>query len=91
MCMNHVPPITLPATSTRCWMVGCSIRPEEALRPEPEPEPAPSPVIALHPAAQAQRCAYALCDKPARPGSKYCSRACSNRNARKRHKERKAA
>jgi hypothetical protein len=30
------------------------------------------------------RCALDTCTKPARPGSKYCSRVCSNRNARRR-------
>lgn len=31
------------------------------------------------------RCALPGCDNPARPRSKYCSRACSNRNARARY------
>ena len=88
LCMNHVPPITLPASSSRCWMVGCSVRPAETLRPEELPEPERVPVVAIHPT---MRCAYAGCPNAAREGSKYCSRACSNRNARKRHKERKAA
>ena len=34
-------------------------------------------------------CAWADCQKPARPRSKYCSRNCSNKNARARHKARK--
>ncbi len=33
----------------------------------------------------ARRCALPGCDNPARPRSKYCSRACSNRNARARY------
>jgi len=33
-------------------------------------------------------CTWPGCDKPARPNSKYCSRACSNKNARARHKAR---
>ncbi len=88
LCMNHVPPITLPASSQRCWMVGCSVRPAEDLRPEEEPELPPVAILAV---ASAERCAYEPCGKPAREGSKYCSRACSNRNARKRHKDRKVA
>jgi len=36
-----------------------------------------------------QQCEWHSCDKPARPGSKYCGRACSNRNARARHRARK--
>lgn len=38
--------------------------------------------------AGAQLCTWPGCDKPARPNSKYCSRACSNKNARARHKAR---
>ena len=34
-------------------------------------------------------CAWVDCQKPARPRSKYCSRNCSNKNARARHKARK--
>ena len=33
-------------------------------------------------------CAWPGCGKPSRPNSKYCSRACSNKNARARHKAR---
>lgn len=34
-------------------------------------------------------CNWEPCHKIARPGSKYCSRACSNKNARSRYKQRK--
>jgi len=33
-------------------------------------------------------CAWHDCQEPARPRSKYCSRNCSNKNARARHKSR---
>ena len=33
-------------------------------------------------------CAWSLCSNRARDNSKYCSRDCSNRNARARHRER---
>lgn len=33
-------------------------------------------------------CSWGLCDNPSRENSKYCSRACSNKNARARHRER---
>lgn len=36
-----------------------------------------------------EQCAWEECDKLARPRSKYCSRNCSNKNARARHKARK--
>lgn len=35
-----------------------------------------------------QECAWPGCTKPRRPNSKYCTRACSNKNARARHKAR---
>ena len=33
-------------------------------------------------------CAWDPCSEPSRPNSKYCSRNCSNKNARARHKAR---
>ncbi|HHO52393.1 MAG TPA: hypothetical protein ENK18_16360 [Deltaproteobacteria bacterium] len=35
-----------------------------------------------------QECAWPGCTKPRRSNSKYCTRACSNKNARARHKAR---
>jgi predicted Holliday junction resolvase-like endonuclease len=35
------------------------------------------------------RCAWESCLKSARHNSKYCSRTCSNKNARHRHRQRK--
>lgn len=45
--------------------------------PPPEPEPIP------------RDCVWDGCSSPARPNSKYCSRDCSNKNARWQHKQRK--
>ena len=39
--------------------------------------------------ASGEVCAWAECQQIARPRSKYCSRNCSNKNARARHKARK--
>lgn len=39
--------------------------------------------------AEVRLCAWNGCGKPARPNSKYCSRNCSNKNARARHAARK--
>lgn len=113
-CLKHVPPVTLPHTSARCWFVGCSHRPSDMIRPawiapveDTEAPPAaivairPIPVRLAEPATKADntvahsapaehlRCAYELCSNEARDGSKYCSRTCSNRNARRRFKARK--
>lgn len=92
-CLGHVPPISLPASATRCWMVGCGSRPPEEQRPEPLPEPIQTAeeTVTYLGLPGTERCAYEGCPNAARAGSKYCSRACSNRNARKRHKLRKAA
>lgn len=40
-------------------------------------------------AAGSSVCEWKDCDNPARPNSKYCSRDCSNKNARHRYKRRK--
>jgi hypothetical protein len=56
---------------------------------EHRPEPVPEPVeIAIRPMGF-NTCDWHSCHDPARPGSKYCSRRCSNRNARQRHRRRK--
>jgi len=85
-CLDHVPPISLPASATKCWMRGCTAhRPPLEERPEEEILPAP----VLDGATDGgEQCAWDGCTHMARPGSKYCSRRCSNRNARKRFRER---
>lgn len=85
LCLDHVPPISLPASATKCWMRGCTAhRPDLEARPEEEILPVP----ALAAAEGGERCAWEGCAHAAREGSKYCSRRCSNRNARKRFRER---
>ena len=44
------------------------------------------PAKAAEPAVGAETCAWPSCDNARRKNSKYCSRACSNKNARYRHK-----
>ena len=54
-----------------------------------ETTPKPAAKVALKPTAGTYPiCAWEGCDEPARPRSKYCSRNCSNKNARARHKAR---
>ena len=61
----------------------------------PEPPPAPpeaelaegGPGVGL-PEGHPMRCAWATCANERRKNSKYCSRNCSNKNARARHKKR---
>jgi hypothetical protein len=68
--------------------------------PAATPASAPAPAAAAAPSADAQtastssasgalRCAWHECHELARPNSKYCSRECSNKNARQRHRARK--
>ena len=86
MCLGHVPPISLPATATQCWMRGCMAhRPD--LEDRPDEEILPMPRLAGV-AEGTELCAWDGCTHAARDGSKYCSRRCSNRNARKRFRER---
>lgn len=60
--------------------------PRVVARPVPVVEPPVKPA-----AEAAPTCGWAGCDAPPRSNSKYCSRNCSNRNARMRHKRRNAA
>ena len=62
----------------------------------PKPAPKTSSKSVAKPAASSlmvtdgstRICAWADCNEPARPRSKSCSRNCSNKNARARHKSR---
>lgn len=64
----------------------------EAKKAPAPAQAAPAPKKAEPKAAAAvgtEPCAWKDCDKPARKASKYCSRACSNKNARWRHSQRR--
>lgn len=54
---------------------------------EPVVETSPESAEAA-PARGPNMCSWKDCGKPARPNSKYCSRNCSNKNARYRHRQR---
>lgn len=94
VCRNHLPVVRYRAGTQGCWYHGCeSVRPIEKLRPAAPPE---EPEVAAPPPPEpepqepdVEMCAWKDCDKVARPGSKYCSRNCSNKNARYRHRLRK--
>lgn len=73
---------------------GAKMRPARAVRPVKVEQP-PEPQVELHtepegeaPAKDPTICAWKDCVKTARPNSKYCSRNCSNKNARWRHRQR---
>ncbi len=90
VCARHMRGVRLPAEATSCYYHKCdSTRPSMSERPEPSAEPEPVAPIVRAPRLRA--CDWTQCREPARPGSKYCSRRCSNRNARQRHRKRKRA
>ena len=94
ICKNHLPIVRYPAGTRSCWYYGCkSTRPGDKLRPAPvevAPEPAPAPPPKPpEPEPEVEMCAWKDCGNAARPNSKYCSRNCSNKNARYRHRMRK--
>ena len=88
---------TFPASMEKCWYAGCvercGGRPSLDNRPALEVtliEEAPKKGTPLKSSASFI-CAWKECEEDARSKSKYCSRDCSNKNARWRHKTRKAA
>jgi hypothetical protein len=90
-CNNHLPSVLFPVGVEKCWYYRCeSKQPAQAYRPQPKT------VVLDYPAFQV--CAWSGCAKgvadgpaPVRPKSKYCSRDCSNKNARRRHRLRESA
>ena len=88
ICPNHLPSVKIPFHLDRCWFANCSsVRPPN--------RPGAQPVKRVPPKTDSALCAWHKCAKGpdggravARPNSKYCSRDCSNRNARWRHKNR---
>ncbi|MCP4804553.1 MAG: hypothetical protein GY913_23040 [Proteobacteria bacterium] len=63
--------------------------PRAAETPAAKAESSSAEGDAAMPASGVQMCMWAGCGKQARPRSKYCSRNCSNKNARARHAARK--
>ena len=64
--------------------------PAPAAKAPPAPKKAAAPAKkAAAPTAEGEPCAWKDCENITRPKSKYCSRTCSNRNARYRHAKRR--
>ena len=105
VCPKHLPSVKLPANVTRCFFSGCSsIRPEKSLQniKESVKSTIVSPITTMKKPMsivveeEGSLCSWFKCTKgvnetraKVRTNSKYCSRDCSNRNARWRHKQRK--
>ncbi len=69
-----------------------ALAPEELLeRFRQAQEAARRPAVAAQPETLLASCEWHKCDNGARPGSKYCSRKCSNKNARARYLKRQQA
>lgn len=98
-CNNHLPVVRYPAGVQTCWYWGCkSSRPIEGMRPGPvervvEVKPAPVRKPAARPVpavdSEIEICAWHECEGVRRKNSKYCSRECSNKNARARYRRKK--
>ena len=87
-CTRHVPSLYMPAAVERCLL--CK---EERPLGDP-PSRVQTKVISEKKDTfeeSVKNCSFEGCLNPARINSKYCSRGCSNKNARKRYKERLAA
>lgn len=94
ICPKHLPSTRLPAGVEECWYNNCnSKRPERAKRLMAVPSEVrvvrvKDLVVSTDKNAV---CAWHECNSPATGKSKYCSRNCSNKNARARYKARKVA
>ncbi len=90
ICKSHMQSVRLPARIEHCWFSNCDThRPDMALQPEKVDEPEVTPAAISYLRAGTQRCTWKGCTNEVRENSKYCSRKCSNRNARSRHRKRK--
>ena len=99
ICPQHLPGTRLPAGLEECWYNHCkSVRPERQKKKD-RTMAVPSEIKVVRtkfkdPVVDTDKnavCAWHECDSPATGKSKYCSRNCSNKNARARYKARKVA
>jgi len=101
VCTKHVPSLRLPQSQETCWLCKAR-RPEMSLLPNEDKvkEPSPKPRKVISPIKEVIEncipvdpsiiyCAWKDCKNASRKNSKYCSRNCSNKNARLRYKSRK--
>ena len=103
-CFKHVPMPRLPANCVKCWFCGSvrpplregqkllPIRPRASESPRSLPKKLkPSFTSVAESKSVRAKCSWHECVKTAAPNSKYCSRNCSNKNARSRHKAAKGS
>ena len=94
-CLKHAPSLRLPSNQIKCWLCGDE-RPEGALPFKNTYKSGIDEDILeverdLTPWSKSELnfCEWGDCLELSRPNSKYCSRDCSNKNARKRYADRK--
>lgn len=98
ICTGHIPAPNLPLVQGKCWFCG-AVRPPLDGRTIPKPPKKERKslrvpvgevkIVAVETIPGPARCAWKGCTKEARPGSKYCSRTCSNKNARSAYRKSK--
>ena len=88
VCLKHAPSLRLPASQKTCWLCGDE-RPEVLGVVIDLPIKVEKDKEFLTQSRDIFYCAWEGCRNPPRNKSKYCSRDCSNKNARKRYAERK--
>ena len=107
VCDRHAPAAKHPAAAETCWYCGVARPAGMVLKAAGPPRlnknrDSFGDVVTLdleyrkHVDGRAEfpaptACAWKDCDKPAAGRSKYCSRECSNKNARWRHRQRRRA
>ena len=82
-CTEHTPSLYLPVGAKACWLCG------EEKPPITDNIPVRSKPVVVGFFNTKNLCSLSGCLNPSKDNSKYCSRGCSNKNARKRYKERK--
>ena len=98
-CLQHIPAAKLPANCEKCWFCKAPRPPlAEGQKLPPRMKFSDAPALPLPKKVKPSftsvaetsevrpKCAWHECVKTAAPNSKYCSRNCSNKNARSRHK-----
>jgi hypothetical protein len=80
VCLKHAPSLILPSSQEKCWL--CKDQRPELILFSPKKEEKDKQVLIT--------CAWEDCLNPPSSTSKYCSRNCSNKNARKRYNRRKS-
>ena len=85
-CLKHAPSLRLPLSQLKCWLCGDE-------RPEILDVVLDLPIKKVDKDSdlfsKLNFCEWGDCLELSRPKSKYCSRDCSNKNARKRYADRK--